>query len=68
MFCVVAAGMPSNMLVAENRPTKMQLTPPVQTTKTSLGHSATVKARDSAYEVGYMQGWDNLLFEIFTSH
>lgn len=43
-------GIPSNQLVAENRPTKLQLTPTVQTAKTSLAHSATVKARDSAYE------------------
>jgi hypothetical protein len=39
----------------------MQLTPPVQTTKTSLGHSATVKARDSAYEVSYLIHLCNLV-------
>ncbi|XP_076436919.1 coiled-coil domain-containing protein 180-like isoform X2 [Babylonia areolata] len=43
-------GIPCNQLVLENRPTKLQLTPTVQTAKTTLGHSATVKARDSAYE------------------
>lgn len=42
-------GMPSNQLVAENRPAKPLLTPTVQTAKTTLGHSSTVKARDSAY-------------------
>lgn len=45
------SGIPSNQLVFENRPTKLQLTPTVQTAKTTLGHSSTVKARDSAYEV-----------------
>ncbi|KAK7094377.1 coiled-coil domain-containing protein 180-like isoform X2 [Littorina saxatilis] len=43
-------GLPSNQLVLENRPTKLQLTPTVQTAKTTLGQSSTVKARDSAYE------------------
>ncbi|KAL8612782.1 hypothetical protein ACOMHN_033452 [Nucella lapillus] len=43
-------GIPSNQLVSENRPSKQQLTPTVQTAKTTLGHSATAKARDSAYE------------------
>ena len=44
-------GIPSNQLVAENRPGKVSMTGTVQTSKTTLGHSATVKARDTAYEV-----------------
>ncbi|KAK7495731.1 hypothetical protein BaRGS_00012951, partial [Batillaria attramentaria] len=53
-------GMPLNQLVAENRPSKLQLTPTVQTSKTTLGHSSTVKARDSAYE-DYKVQFENTL-------
>nr|KAG5705812.1 hypothetical protein BaRGS_027471 [Batillaria attramentaria] len=52
--------MPLNQLVAENRPSKLQLTPTVQTSKTTLGHSSTVKARDSAYE-DYKVQFENTL-------
>ncbi|XP_025113780.1 coiled-coil domain-containing protein 180-like isoform X2 [Pomacea canaliculata] len=43
-------GFPSNQLVLENRPNKIQLTPAINTAKITLGHSSTIKARDMAYE------------------
>ena len=45
-------GVPSNQLVIEGRPSKLQVSPTVPTKKTTLAHSATVKARDKAYLVG----------------
>lgn len=43
-------GIPSNELVAGERPNKPQLTASVTTAKTTLAHSAAVKSRDKAFQ------------------
>ena len=44
-------GLPGNELVAGEKSNKQQLTASVTTAKTTLAHSAVVKARDEAYQV-----------------
>ena len=46
-----STGIPSNELNIENTGGKVQLTASVTTAKTTLGHSATITARDKAYQV-----------------
>ncbi|XP_071097132.1 coiled-coil domain-containing protein 180-like [Haliotis cracherodii] len=43
-------GLPSNELVVGPKPTKAEKTASVTTAKTTLGHSATIAARDQAYK------------------
>ncbi|KAK3086983.1 hypothetical protein FSP39_000010 [Pinctada imbricata] len=43
-------GLPNNELVIGDKPSKGTLTASVATAKTTLGHSAAIKARDSAYQ------------------
>lgn len=45
-----ATGIPSNVLQLET-PSKVQQTASVTTAKTTLGHSATVNARDKVFQV-----------------
>ena len=48
---VIRAGIPSNQFVVAGRPSRLQVTSTVNTRKTTLAHSAVIKARDKAYEV-----------------
>ncbi|XP_035827051.1 coiled-coil domain-containing protein 180 [Aplysia californica] len=56
-------GVPSNQFVVEGRPSKLQVTPTIPTRKTTLAHSATVKARDKAY-LDYKEQFENMLQQI----
>ncbi|RUS87186.1 hypothetical protein EGW08_005026 [Elysia chlorotica] len=56
-------GIPSNQFVLEGRPSRLQVTPTVNTRKTTLAHSAVVKARDKAYE-DYKEQFEHTLREI----
>ena len=51
IISVMISGLPSNELVAGEKSNKQQLTASVTTAKTTLAHSAVVKARDQAYQV-----------------
>ncbi|WAR30538.1 CC180-like protein [Mya arenaria] len=55
--------LPSNDLVSGDKPGKVQLTASVTTAKTTLGHSATMKTRDEAYQ-DYKRVFENTLQEI----
>jgi hypothetical protein len=48
---VFDVGIPNNELVIEDSPSRVTMTASVTTAKTTLGHSATVTARDTAYQV-----------------
>lgn len=56
-------GIPSNQFVVEGRPSRLQVTPTVNTRKTTLAHSAVVKARDKAYE-DYKEQFEHTLRQI----
>lgn len=51
--------MPSNELVTEAS-AKPQLTASVTTAKTTLGHTATITARDKAYQVCFKRYHQNI--------
>lgn len=52
-------GIPNNELVIGDSPSKVTMTASVTTAKTTLGHSATVTARDIAYQVRLISlEWD----------
>ncbi|GFO20003.1 coiled-coil domain-containing protein 180-like [Plakobranchus ocellatus] len=56
-------GIPSNQFVIEGRPSRLQVTPTVNTRKTTLAHSAVIKARDKAYE-DYREQFERTLKQI----
>ncbi|KAK3801077.1 hypothetical protein RRG08_027281 [Elysia crispata] len=56
-------GIPSNQFVVEGRPSRLQVTPTVNTRKTTLAHSAVIKARDKAYE-DYKEQFEHTLRQI----
>lgn len=47
----LSVGTPNNELVIEEPPSKVTLTASITTAKTTLGQSATITARESAYQV-----------------
>ena len=50
-FDMSYTGIPKDELVLEKKDKKQKMSASVQTAKTTLGHSATESARDSAYKV-----------------
>lgn len=47
----LSVGTPNNELVIEEPPSKVTLTASITTAKTTLGQSATITARETAYQV-----------------